>query len=170
VSILQFVAKKWLADVYWFSRLVVKRPLRNYQLAPARAIVDSVLNKRGLEFAIMFPRQSGKNETQSQVEAYLLNLFQRVPGATIVKAQPSFKPQGLNGISRLKRSLQNDWNTTRTAWGASRPQWKTVNDYQVILGEAMATFFSANPGANTVGATASLLLECDEAQDVLEAE
>jgi len=170
VSVLEIVAKKWLADVYWFSRLVVRRPLRNYQLAPARAIVDSVLHQRGLEFAVMFPRQSGKNETQGQVEAYLLNLFQRVPGATIVKAQPSMKPQGQNAMGRLQRTLRNDWNTPRTAWGAGRPQWHSANGYQVVLGEATATFFSANPDAHTVGATATLLLECDEAQDVLEAE
>jgi len=36
--------------------------------------------------------------------------------------------------------------------------------------EASIAFFSAEPKANAVGATASLLLECDEAQDVLEAE
>jgi hypothetical protein len=161
MSILQTVAKKWLSDIYWFSRLVVRRPLRNYQLGPARAIVDSVLHHRGLEFAVMFPRQSGKNETQGQVEAYLLNLFQRVPGAQIVKAQPTMRPQGLNALARLQRSLRNDWN---------RRQWDTRHGYQVHLGEASVFFFSANPDANTVGATASLLLECDEAQDVLEAE
>ncbi len=161
MSVLHTVAKKWLSDVYWFSRLVVRRPLRAYQLAPARAIVDSVLHHKGLEFAVMFPRQSGKNETQGQVEAYLLNLFQRVPGAQIVKAQPTMRPQGLNALARLERSLRNDWN---------RGQWSTANGYQVKLGEAMIAFFSANPDANTVGATASLLLECDEAQDVLEAE
>jgi hypothetical protein len=161
MSILQTVAKKWLGEIYWFSRLVVKRPLRAYQLAPARAIVDSVLHHRGLEFAVMFPRQSGKNETQGQVEAYLLNLFQRVPGAQIVKAQPTMRPQGLNALARLQRSLRNDWN---------RGQWTTAHGYQVHLGEASVFFFSANPDANPVGATASLLLECDEAQDVLESE
>src|ERR1700704_6036333 len=122
MSMLQTVLKKWLADVYWFSRLVVKRPLRNYQLAPARAIVDSVLHHRGLEFAVMFPRQSGKNETQGQVEAYLLNLFQRVPGAQIVKAQPSMRPQGYNARARLERSLANDWN---------RGQWHIEREHQV---------------------------------------
>ena len=79
---------------------MVRRPLHNYQLEPARAIVDSVLHKRGLEFAVMFPRQSGKNETQAQVEAYLLNLFQRVKGAQIVKAQPTFQPQQHSSTSR----------------------------------------------------------------------
>lgn len=161
MTILQTVAKKWLADVYWFSRLVVKRPLYNYQLTPARAIVDSVLHRRGLEFAVMFPRQSGKNETQAQVEAYLLNLFQRVKGAQIVKAQPTFQPQAINAISRLQRALRNDWN---------RERWGTRYGFQVHMGECSIGFFSAEPQANAVGATASVLLECDEAQDVLEAE
>ena len=35
------------------------------------------------------------------------------------------------------------------------------------MGRASIAFYSAEPGANVVGGTASLLLECDEAQDVL---
>lgn len=159
MSILQEAAKKWLSDIYWFSRLVIRRPLHNYQLEPARAIIDSIINKRGLEFAVMFPRQSGKNETQSQIEAYLLNLFQRVPGAQIVKAQPTFKPQAINARLRLERALTNDWN---------RGQWKGREGYMIQLGQAVIAFFSADGSA--VGATASLLLQCDEAQDVLEAD
>ena len=155
------VVKKWLGDINFFSRVVARRPLHAYQLAPARAIVDSVLHGKGLEFAVMFPRQSGKNETQSQVEAYLLNLFQRVPGASIVKAQPTFRPQGLNALARLQRTLRSEWTLGR---------WSTAHGYLVRLGEAQAIFFSAEPHASAVGATASLLLECDEAQDVLEAE
>lgn len=161
MSVLQTVARKWLSDVYWFSRLVIRRPLYNYQLGPARAIVGSIIHRQGLEFAVMFPRQSGKNETQSQVEAYLLNLFQRVPGAQIVKAQPTYKPQAVNAMMRLERALANDWN---------KGQWRKREGYMYQLGQALIAFFSAEPSANAVGATASLLLECDEAQDVLEAE
>jgi hypothetical protein len=170
LSTIQDVARKALSSIEWFSRLVVKRPLRKYQLAPALAIVDSVIHHKGLEFAVMFPRQSGKNETQGQLEAYLLTLFQQIPGAQIVKAQPTMRPQGLNALARLERSLRNDWNTPRNAQGAGRPHWHTAHGHQIKLGEAMIAFFSANPDANTVGATATLLLECDEAQDVLEAE
>src|SRR6185369_5891518 len=57
--------------------------------------------------------------------------------------------------------LRNDWN---------KGAWRKQHGYIVSLGEAQAFFFSAEPAANAVGATASLLLECDEAQDVLEAE
>lgn len=155
------LARRWLSSILLFSRIVIRRPLRNYQLAPAQAVIDSVLNRRGLEFAIMFPRQSGKNETQSQIEAYLLNLFQRVPGAEIVKAQPTFKPQAVNAIGRLTRALRNDWN---------RKHFATKEGYIVRLGEAQVVFFSADPASNPVGASATLLLECDETQDVLESE
>ncbi len=149
--------KKWLSGISLFSCLVTRRPLRAYQLEPARAIVDSVLNHRGLTFAIMFPRQSGKNETQAQLEAYLLNLFQRIPGAQIVKASPTYRPQTINSLMRLKTMLDNAWNLGQAV---------TEQDYIIRLGRARALFFSAQPTANVVGATASVLLECDEAQDV----
>ena len=42
-----------LADIRAFSHLALRRPLYGYQLAPARAIVDSVVHKRGLEFAVL---------------------------------------------------------------------------------------------------------------------
>jgi len=158
MSALTEIVRAWLTDVRLFSKIVVRRELRAYQLAPARAIVDSVIKRRGLTFVVMMPRQSGKNETQAQVEAYLLNLFQRIPGAQIVKASPTFKPQTINAMMRLERSLANDWN---------KGQWTKEKGYIVRLGEARCFFFSAEPTANVVGATASILLECDEAQDVL---
>lgn len=161
MSILEEIALRALREISLFSRVIIRRPLRKYQLMPARAIVDSVLRKKGMEFAVMFPRQSGKNETQSQVEAYLLNLYQRVPGATIVKGQPTMTPQGINAMRRLDMSLSNDWN---------RAQWRRAHGYQIHLGEAAVYFFSGEPAANVAGATANVLLQCDEAQDMLEAE
>jgi hypothetical protein len=157
MSILRSIAHAWLTDFTLFSRLVVGRPLHDYQLAPALAILDSVLNQRGLEFAVMFPRQSGKNETQAQIEAFLLNVFQHMPGAQIVKAQPSFRPQAQNAMRRLEQVLRNDWN---------KDLWKRGPDYLVQMGEALCTFYSAADHANVVGATASVLLACDEAQAV----
>jgi len=151
-------AKLWLSDMRLFSRLVIRRPLRRYQLEIAQAIITSVLHRQGLTFAVMLPRQSGKNETQAQIEAYLLNLYQRV-GGQIVKASPTFKPQTQNSIRRLQQALDNDWNKQAA---------ETESGYIVRLGKARALFFSAEPSANVVGATASLLLECDEAQDVEE--
>jgi hypothetical protein len=151
------VIKAFLRDIKVFSRLVIQRPLRRYQLEPARAIIDSVLNRRGLTFAVVMARQAGKNELSAQLEAYLMNLFQQVRGATIVKASPTFKPQTTNSKMRLRDCLENAWNE-RFLHGSE--------GYIVRLGRCRALFFSAHPTANVVGATASILLECDEAQDV----
>jgi hypothetical protein len=161
VPLLKDLAKRFLSEIRLFSKFVLKRPLHNYQLEVATAIVASVLRRLSLEFVVIFPRQSGKNETQSHIEAYLLTLFQRIAGASIVKAQPTFKPQAINSIERIERQLKNDW---------TRALWKRAQGYIVKVGEAAIYFFSAEPSANVVGATASILLECDEAQDVLESE
>ena len=154
------LVKKGLSRIELFSRLIVRRPLHDYQLVPARAIIDSVLHRRGLEFAVLFPRQSGKNETQAHVEAYLLNLCQ-FRGGEIVKAQPTFQPQALNALRRLISVLDRQWISLG---------WRVHEGYQVRMGRACMTFFSANSQASVSGATASLLLECDEAQDVREAD
>ncbi len=153
--------KQWFWPPERFSRLLLDRALRQYQLAPALAIIDSVLHGRGLEFAVMFPRQSGKNETQAHVEAYLMNFYRFGRGGAIVKAQPTFSPQALNAMGRLETVLARNWLS------AGR---RSEHGYQLTLGRTSMTFLSADPAANVAGATAWLLLECDEAQDVLEAE
>ncbi|MEN6478584.1 MAG: hypothetical protein ABFD20_02975 [Anaerolineales bacterium] len=147
-----------MTDIELFSRAVLKRPLRRYQLAPARAIVDSVLQRRGLTLAVMMPRQAGKNETAAQVEAFLLNLYRR-RGGFIVKAAPTFAPQALNSLLRLETVLAN----------AALPPPVREQGHIVRVGQARAVFYSAAPEANVVGATANILLEGDEAQDIDEA-
>ena len=104
----------------------------------------------------MMARQAGKNELSAQLEAYLLNLFQRA-GGNIIKCAPTFKPQIVNSKLRLEQVLNNRLNAG---------QWKPGYGYMVKLGRAAAVFFSAEESANVVGATAHLLLEVDEAQDV----
>jgi hypothetical protein len=153
---LRLVVKAWLSNIINFSETVLNRPLRQYQIEPARAILDSILHGRGLSFAVMMSRQAGKNELSGQLEAYLLNLYQR-RGGQIVKASPTFKPQTVNSILRLTDRLDNPWN---------RGQFRRREGYIVEMGKARALFFSADPAANVVGGTADLLLECDEAQDV----
>ena len=107
----------------------------------------------------MMSRQSGKNELSAQLEAYLLNLYRRAGGG-IVKGSPTFKPQTINSILRLTDRLTNRWNAR---------EFRRREGYIVELGKARAFFFSAEPSANVVGATASLLLEADEAQDIAQA-
>jgi hypothetical protein len=151
------LSKALLGRLDLYSRAALGRPLYAYQLRPARAIVASVLQRQGRELAVMFPRQSGKNETQAHVEAFLLNWFRRQPGAAIVKAQPTFVPQAQNAKDRLERTLRNGWAAGR---------WRRHGAHHLCLGQAQVTFLSAARGANVAGATASLLLACDEAQDV----
>jgi hypothetical protein len=104
----------------------------------------------------MFSRQAGKNEMSACLEAYLLMLFQRV-GGQIVKGAPTGDQADISR-ERLLRYRGRRW-----MW-AMRP-----GDDVVRFGNASVEFLSANPEANVVGHTASLLLECDEAQDVDEA-
>lgn len=157
VGRLKRAAVHWIGDIQWFSRIVARKPLRPYQLEVAQAILHSVHHRLGLTFAVVMARQAGKNETQAQLEAFLLNRYRSVPGAQIVKASPTFQPQTMNSMMRLESLLD-------TPWFAG--QWRREHGYILRLGQARILFFSAQPGANVVGATASLLLECDEAQDV----
>jgi hypothetical protein len=120
-------------------------------------VVDSVLRQRGRTITIMFARQMGKNETSAQIEAYLLTLYAG-RGGTIVKAAPSFKPQIITSMLRLRRILDRGPLT--------RGRWRPSFGYMISLGAATTSFLSADSRANVVGATASLLLEIDEAQDV----
>lgn len=144
-----------LLDIEVFSRKVLGRPLRGYQLEVARAILDSVVNRRGLEIAVVFSRQSGKNELAAQVECFLLNLYSQIAGAAIIKTAPTHKPQLQNSKRRLEWALGNVWN---------KGHWKKEEGYIYTLGQASIVFLSGKPGTDVVGATASLLLEFDEAQ------
>ena len=93
-----------LSDPKLFSALVIRVPLRRYQLEPLRAILDSVLNHRGYEFLLIFPRQSGKNEAVAQLLTYLLNLYQRI-GTQIVYGAVG-NALGID-VGRLKERREN---------------------------------------------------------------
>ena len=134
--------------------------LRKYQKRVAAAIVDSVIYGRGLTFVVIFPRQSGKNELQAQIETYLLCMLS-LEDAEIVKVSPTWRPQTLNAMRRLRRVLDRNMLTLF--------QWSRESGYVYRVGRARIFFLSGSPTSNVVGATASVLLECDEAQDVLPA-
>ena len=107
---------------------------------------------------VIFPRQSGKNELQAQIETYLLGIYS-LNNAEIVKVSPTWKPQSLNAMRRLERVISHNL-ITRDRWGKEVRlylQWSECNDLLLLSGA---------PTSSIVGATASLLLECDEAQDV----
>jgi hypothetical protein len=131
-------------------------PLHPYQTEVAKAIVDSVLNEKGLTFCVEIARQGGKNELSARIELRLLTLS--VSGShTLVKCSPTFKPQAIISMDRLKERL-NDAGYER--------DWTSEKGYIIRLKYARALFLSADRSANVVGHTADLLLEVDEAQDV----
>ena len=131
--------------------------LRGYQLEAGEAICRAALMGMGGSFAVMYPRQSGKNELQAWIESYLLFL-RAVDGAELVKISPTWKPQSLNAMNRLEGVLKKHPLT--------RNQWLREAGYQYRIGRARIAFFSGQRESNIVGATANLLLEVDEAQDV----
>lgn len=145
------------ADVGRFTNLGGGLKLRHYQEVVARVVVDSALKSKGLSFVVMFPRQSGKNELQAQIEAYLLARYSQT-GGELVKVSPTWKPQSLNAMQRLERALRNNFLTERL--------WAKEWGYVYRVGKARVVFLSGSPTSNIVGATASVLLEVDEAQDI----
>ncbi len=147
-----------LHDVEDFTQYGGRLTLRSYQVKVARAVLESVLSREGRSIVVMFPRQSGKNELQAQIEAYLLTLFAETD-AEIVKVSPTWKPQSLNAMRRLERVLKRNVMIHK--------EWQKESGYIYRVGKARIFFLSGAPETNIVGATASTLLEVDEAQDVL---
>ena len=133
--------------------------IRKYQTPAVDAIVDSVLNQKGLHFVVEYPRQSGKNEIQAQMENYLLFRFMKT-GGQIVKISPTWKPQSINAKQRFSRVAKANQITQ----GFVQPS----QGYQFLMGneKTKILFLSGERNSNIVGNTADLLLEIDEAQDI----
>ncbi|MBA7596039.1 hypothetical protein ES703_03008 [subsurface metagenome] len=136
--------------------MAINHKLRPYQVEVGRAVLDSVLNRKGLTFSVEMARQGGKNELSAQLEVLLLTLFMGT-GGNLVKCSPTFKPQTVVSMMRLKERL-NDAGYARF--------WVPELGYMVSLGRAREIFFSADQSSHVVGATAHILLEIDESQDV----
>jgi hypothetical protein len=130
--------------------------LRPYQLEVARAVMDSIQKGMGLTFSVEIARQGGKNELSAHLEVLLLTLYM-ARGGNIIKCSPTFKPQTIVSLERLKQRL-DDFGFD----GIYRPQM----GYIVQLGNAKAIFLSAEGSSSVVGHTADILLEIDESQDV----
>lgn len=156
------VVRRLLADIGAFSRAVwPDRALRPYQLPAARAITRAALRGAGTAaggtLAVVFARQSGKDELLAQAVAFVLIHRQR-RGGEIVIAAPSLVPQGQLTRERIEARLRE---ATPFA-----PSVETEGGNIVRVGRAAVRFLSAGPGANVRGATASLLLVANEAQDI----
>jgi len=130
--------------------------LRPYQKEIAVAVLDSIFHHKGITFSIEIARQGGKNELSAQLELLLLTLFMS-SSKNLIKCAPTFKPQALISMARLKDRL-ND-----VGFGNI---WTAEQGYIIKLGYCRAVFLSAEQSSNVVGNTAHLLLEIDESQDI----
>ncbi len=130
--------------------------LRPYQLAVARAVMDSIQKGLGLTFSVEIARQGGKNELSAHLEVLLLTLYM-ARGGNLIKCSPTFKPQTIISIDRLKQRL-DDFGFDGI--------YHSQMGYILQLGNARAIFLSAEGSSSVVGHTADLLLEIDEAQDI----
>jgi hypothetical protein len=110
----------------------------------------------GLTFSVEIARQGGKNELSAHLEVLLLTLYM-ARGGNLIKCSPTFKPQTIISIERLKKRL-DDFGFD----GIYRLQM----GYIVQLGNAEAIFLSAEGSSSVVGHTADILLEIDESQDI----
>ena len=130
--------------------------LRPYQKEIAVAVLDSIFHHKGITFSVEIARQGGKNELSAQLELLLMTLFMS-SSKNLIKCAPTFKPQALISMARLKDRL-NDAGFVNI--------WSAEQGHIIRLGNCRAVFLSAEPSANVVGNTAHILLEIDESQDV----
>ena len=137
------------------KKSVISR-LRPYQKEVAMAVLESVFGKRGLTFSVEIARQGGKNELSAQLELLLMTLH-ITENKNLIKCSPTFKPQAVISMSRLKERL-NDAGFGKI--------YSSEHGYIIKLGNARALFLSADETSNVVGNTAHILLEVDESQDV----
>ena len=130
--------------------------LRPYQQEVIRAVIDSIQRSRGLTISVEIARQGGKNELSAHLELLLLTLYM-AQGGNLIKCSPTFKPQTIISMQRLKERLDE--------FGFDGI-YHTEMGYIIVLGVARAVFLSAEESSSVVGHTADILLEIDESQDV----
>ncbi len=147
-----------------FAQDVLGKPLYPYQAEVAVAILTSIAEGRGRIFTVMMARQSGKNQLSAVLEAFLLT---HLAGGTIVKAAPTYAPQITHSRLRLLTMLDAPGVRERV-WHAHGNMLGLAPENDAARSHAgpRVMFFSAGDESNVVGATADILLEIDEAQDV----
>ena len=149
--------KTLLREPQAFARFASGIKLRHYQQGVMESVFYSVLNDRGFSFVVMFPRQSGKNELQAHLEVYLMTLLSQ-ENTELIKVTPTKNPQAKTGMHRFEKIAKRNI--------LIKSLWQKDGDNAYKIGQSRLTFLSAAPGSNIVGATASGLLEVDEAQQV----
>src|SRR4051794_17537971 len=136
-----------LTDVGAYSRLFLPaHPLRQYQLGPARAIARSIIRGDGEQFAVVFSRQAGKDESLAQLMAWLLTRYQTI-GGSIVLAAPTLAQAKISRDRLLARLRDAPLMVGRV---------RTSDGSVVTVSAAAARFLSAAESANPRGQTAFL--------------
>jgi len=118
--------------------------------------MESIQQGMGLTLSVEIARQGGKNELSAHLEVLLLTLCM-AEGGNLIKCSPTFKPQTIVSVERLKQRL-DDYGFHGI--------YLTKMGYIIQLGSASAVFLSAEGSSSVVGHTADILLEIDESQDV----
>ena len=131
-------------------------PLHPYQYSVERVILQSIAANRGLTFTVEIARQGGKNELSARLE-HLLLVHNASESKNLVKCSPTFRPQAVISMTRLKDTLDD---------AGFSGEWVSEQGYIIRFGDARVIFLSADESSRVVGHTAHLLLEIDEAQDV----
>ncbi len=136
----------------------MKRPLHWPQVEAVKLIEKHLDSRSGKTITIRSSRQTMKNEVSATVEARAL-LRYKTEGGSIVKVAPTYRPQIVNSKRRLDEMIFADPLISPKPRGYRE-------GYIKELGLASIQFLSGEKGANVEGATASLLLEIDEAHHI----
>lgn len=148
-------------NILYFSQYMVGVPLYPYQAKWAQYIMDLLASGRNETVIVEMSRQSGKNQGQSIYQIAALARFRNLD-RSIVASAPTAKPQLIN--SKMRFAALSERLTNRHPWLKLKP----AQGYIFKCRNASIHFLSADPTAQVVGATASLCLNVDEAQDTPE--
>jgi hypothetical protein len=126
--------------------------LYDYQLQPARAILDSIRLGLGLTIILDFPIKSGKDELLSQLEIYLMRMLNdKNPRIVIVNPRDS---KNLAAVMRLEDRLRTNIFST-FYWEMERMGF--------VLGSARTYFYSLEAMFSEQIILANLLLVVNDA-------
>lgn len=150
--------KRYQSDIYLFSRDLIGVALYPYQVGWAQYILDVMADKRNETIVVEMSRQSGKNQGQAAYQVATLARF-GAQDKSIVACAPTYRPQLIN--SKMRFESLSSRVTDKCPW----LKFKGSMGYIYKCRRASIHFLSADPGASVVGATASLILNVDEAQD-----
>lgn len=151
--------KRYQNDIYLFSRDVIGIPLYAYQTRVAQHMLESISERRNEIVTLEMPRQSGKNQLAAVVQTAMLARHGNRDVQAVV-ASPTFKPQIVNSKMRFELMAR------RIEQRLTFIKYRASMGYIYKCGRAAILFFSADPHASVVGATASLCMMLDESQDL----